>query len=75
MLAVFASGADYWQRKRHGGHSRAMKEAVATLLLVDQRLDANAALLPPHTPARLPYLPKELWLVVASFLRRADLAP
>ena len=52
---VFASGVDYWQRRRHGGHSWALKEAVATLLLVRQRLDAQGAgVLPPAPPAAPP---------------------
>ena len=68
VAAVFASGVDYWQRRRHGGHAWAMKEVVATLLVVDQRLDAK------HT-AILPYLPKEIWLVVCGFLRSADFMP
>ena len=51
VLKVFASGIDYWQRKRHGDHSWAMKEAVTTLLLVRQRLDAQlASALPPAPP-------------------------
>ena len=51
VLKVFASGINYWQRKRHGRHSWAMKEAIATLLLVRQRLDAQgAASVPPAVP-------------------------
>ena len=72
ITRLFASGVDYWQRRLHGRHGWAMKEVVRTLLLVDQRLDANAALLAPHMPAALPYLPKEIWLVALGFLRSAD---
>ena len=52
-----------------------MREVVRTLLLVDQRLDANAYLLAPDVPAALPYLPKEMWPVMCGFLRSADFAP
>jgi len=70
VAKVFASGVDYWQRRRHGGHSWAMQEAVATLLLVRQRLGALA----PATPAAalLPCLPEEIWLAACTFLRGAD---
>ena len=75
VAKVFASGVDYWQRRLHGGHGWAMKEVARTLLLIDQRLDANAALLAPHMQAVLPYLPKEVWLVALGFLRSADFMP
>merc|ERR1712086_1200790 len=58
VLKVFASGVDYWQRTRHGGHSWALKEAVTSLLLVRQRLDALAP-----AAALLVHLPEEIWLV------------
>ena len=45
---------------------------VQTLLLIDQRLDANAALLAPGAPTVLPCFLKELWLVAAGFFRGAD---
>ena len=67
---VFASGVDYWQRRRHGGHSWALKEAVTTLLLVRQRLDALAP-----AAALLVHLPEEIWLAVCAFLRSADFMP
>ena len=50
VLKVFASGVDYWQRRRHGGHSWVTKEAVITLLLVRQRLDARVAVLQAAPP-------------------------
>ena len=50
VVKVFASGVDYWQRRRRGGHSWALKEAVATLLLVRQRLDTRAAVLQAAPP-------------------------
>ena len=75
LEAVFLSGIDYWQLRYHSRRARAMQEVVHTLLLVDQRLDANAALLAPGVPAVLPYLPKDLWLVAAGFLRSADFGP
>ena len=91
VLEVFASGVDYWQRKRHGGHAWVTREAVATVLLVRQRLDARAAQ-PPAPPAHgrvlrsrsaaltralphLPHLPEEIWLAVCAFLRGADFMP
>ena len=43
VRAVFLSGVDYWQRRRHGGHSWAMRQVVLALLLVRQRLDAAPA--------------------------------
>ena len=50
---LFASGVDYWQRRRHGGHAWAMKAAVTTLLLVRQRLGRCAAPTPaPPAPAQ-----------------------
>ena len=33
VRTVFASGVDYWQRRRHGGHAWALREAVVALLL------------------------------------------
>ena len=51
VVAVFAAGIDYWQRKRHGGHAWATKAAVTAVLLVRQRLDARAA---PHLAGALP---------------------
>ena len=79
MLEVFASGVDYWQRKRHGGHAWVMKEVVETLLLVRQRLDAHALanLGTPHAPLHpaFPHLPEEIWLVALEFLRSADFMP
>ena len=70
VLKVFASGVDYWQRRRHGGHVGALKEAVATLLLVRQRLQALAP-----AAAPFPRLPEEIWLAVCAFLRSADFVP
>ena len=71
VLKVFASGIDYWQRRRHGSHAWAMKEAVTTLLLVRQRLDGPA----PAAPSPLVHLPEEIWLAVCAFLRSADFMP
>ena len=42
LRAAFLSGIDYWQRKHHRGHTWETREAVRTLLLVRQRLDARA---------------------------------
>ena len=67
---LFRLGIDHWQHRHHAQH--AMNEVARTLLLVDQRLDANAALLAPHMPAALPHLAKEIWLVALGFLRSAD---
>ena len=41
VRAVFLSCVDYWQRRRHGGHSWAMKRVVLAMMLVRQRLDAR----------------------------------
>ena len=77
---VFASGVDYWQRPRHGGHALVMKEVVKTLMLVRQRLDALDAL-DTNVPAAttdandaraLPHLSEELWIKALGFLRSAD---
>lgn len=75
LEAVFLSGVDHWQPRYHGRHVHAMQELVRTLLLIDQRLDANAALLARGAPEVLPHLPKDLWLVAAGFLRSADFGP
>ena len=77
VVAVFASGVDYWQRTRHTDHTRALKEAVAALLLARQRLDARAALPPAPPPALppLPHLPEEIWLAACRFLCSADFVP
>ena len=89
VLKVFASGVDYWQRRRHGGHSWATREAVTTLLLVRQRLDAQGAAAVPQghralrsrsrslaqAAAQLPHLPEEIWLAACGFLRSADFMP
>ena len=89
MLKVFASGVDYWQRRRHRGHAWALREAVTALLLARQRLGARAAakaLAPPGRVLRsrsgsaararaLPHLPEEIWLAVCAFLRSADFMP
>ena len=87
VLDLFASGVDYWQRRRHGGHSWAMKEAMLALMLTRQRLDnapapgeqGHAAAEPPCSPlplrTPLPRLPEEMWLRACSFLRSADFEP
>ena len=78
VAEVFASGVDYWQRKRHGGHAWVMKEVVETLLLVRQRLDAHALANPGAAHAQvplLPHLPEEIWLAALGFLRSADYMP
>ena len=77
VTKLFASGVDYWQRRLHGRHGWAMKEAARTLLLVRQRLDAHRihhALAAPG-PAALPHLPEEIWLAALGFLRSADFMP
>ena len=73
MRAVFLSGVDYWQHRRHGGHSWEMRQVVLALMLTRQRLD-NAA---PPTPAAgaLVHLPEEIWLLMLGFLRSADYPP
>ena len=78
VAKVFASGVDYWQRRHHGRHGWAMKDAVHTLLLVRQRLNAHALAAP--GPAQwaagtLPHLPEEIWLAALGFLRSADFMP
>ena len=75
LLKVFASGVDYWQRRRHGGHSWAMREAVTTLLLVRQRLDAYSQVAALSAAPHLPHVPEEIWLVACGFLRSADFTP
>ena len=76
VLDLFASGVDYWQRRRHGGHSWAMKEAVLALMLTRQRLDnAPAPELLDHAAAESHRLPEEMWLRACSFLRSADFEP
>ena len=77
VLKVFASGVDYWQRKRHGGHAWAMKEVAWTLLLVRQRLCAQALAAPgpAAAPGALSHLPEEIWLAACGFLRSADFVP
>ena len=67
---VFASGIDYWQRTRHGGHAWVMKEVVRTAMLIRNRLKD-------HTPASpavvvFPDVPEEIWLAVLGFVRSAD---
>ena len=53
-----------------------MKEAVQTLLLVRQRLDARALLdAAPAAAGSLPHLPVEIWLAALGFLRSADFMP
>jgi hypothetical protein len=66
LHTLFASGIDYWQRKRHGGHSYAMRQVVATALLLRQRLAVAAS--------PLGVLPEEIWLKLCTFLRSADFA-
>ena len=74
VTKVFASGIDYWQRRRHGGHAWVMKEVVKTLLLIRQRLDTHAlvAAAAPAAGGGLPHLPEEIWLAALGFLRSAD---
>ena len=86
ILALFASGVDYWQRPRHREHSWAMKEVVLALMLTRQRLDnapvpeaqdraaADPRGLPRPLRTPLPRLPEEMWLRACSFLRSADFA-
>ena len=77
VAQVFAPGVDYWQRRRHGAHGWAMKEAAWTLLLVRQRLDAldPEALGPTAEDGATPHLPEEIWLAALGFLRSADFMP
>ena len=77
VAKVFASGVDYWQRRLHGRHGWAMKEAARTLLLVRQRLDMHALAAPAPAAAAgaLPHLPEEIWLAALGFLRSADFMP
>ena len=75
VRAVFLSGVDYWQRRRHIGHGWAMKEIVRTLLLVRQRLGTHALANPAHAAGGLPHLPEEIWLAALGFLRSADFMP
>ena len=70
MATLFASGIDYWQRRQHGGHSRAMKRVVLVVMLARQRLDTNSAVAGgAHGPV---HLPEEIWLLMCGFLRSAD---
>ena len=77
IAKLFVSGADYWQRRLHGKHGWAMREAARTLLLVRQRLGAHAlaALGPAAAPGAVPHLPEEIWLAALGFLRSADFMP
>ena len=70
VVKVFASGVDYWQRRRHGTHAWAMKGVVTTLLLVRQRLGVLAP-----AAGSLRCLPEEIWLAMCCFLRGADFTP
>ena len=78
VRAVFLSGVDYWQRRRHGGHSWEMHQVVLAIMLARQRLDAAP---PPTLFARvcgaraLVHLPEEIWLLMCGFLRSADFGP
>ena len=84
VLEAFASGVDHWRRTRHGGHARALREAVVALLLVRQRFGHQAAA-PAHgrglrarsaaLARALPHLPEEIWLAACVFLRGADFMP
>ena len=74
VRALFLSGIDYWQRRRHAAHARAMRDVVLAVMLVRQRLDAApqtavAAAAAAHT---LVHLPEEIWLLMCGFLRSAD---
>ena len=77
---LYRLGIDYWQRRRHAQHSHAMRQTVRALLLARQRLGARA--LPDLAPSRrqqphptLARLPEEIWLLICTFLRSADLEP
>ena len=87
IRALFRSGADYWQRGRHGSHSLAMRWMVADLFLIRQRVCARANAAAAAAAAAeqgqegrgqevrgqaLPWLPKEVWLTICTFLRSAD---
>ena len=62
---VFHSGIDYWQRKHHIHHSRAMKHVKLGLLLMEQRSDAQQALV---LQQQHELLPAGMWLEVCTFL-------
>ena len=80
VRAVFLSGVDYWQRRRHGGHSWAMRQVVLAVMLVRQRLNTAATAAggtATATPGQvaLVHLPEEIWLLMCGFLRSADFPP
>ena len=47
---VFSSGVDYWQRKHHAGHARALQDLVLTVALAQQRFKNTVCA---HGSARL----------------------
>ena len=77
---MLRSGIDYWQRKLHVHHSWAMKQAVLTLLLIEQRCNPGKSGFswrvirapPAEDPDMLLHLPEEIWLEILQFLRSAD---
>ena len=73
VRCVFLSGVDYWQRRRHGGHSWAMRQVVLAIMLARQRLDdAPTPILGGGGARVLVHLPEEIWLLMCGFLRSAD---
>ena len=75
VRAVFLSGIDYWQRRRHGGHSWAMRQVVLAVMLARQRLDAAPPAILGGGARALVHLPEEIWLLVCGLLRSADFGP
>ena len=67
IRAIFSAGIDYWRLPRHKQHSRRMNRRLHLLALVQQRMNAGHC---PGLASRC--LPKEIWLLVFSFLRSAD---
>jgi len=72
VRAVFLSGVDYWQRRRHRGHSWAMRQVVLAAMLARQRLDAAPPPILCGGARALVHLPEEIWLLMCGFFRSAD---
>ena len=68
---LFDTGIEFWWIKRHRGHCVGMRRLVYVALLLQNYTHSRKHR---DSRARKHWLPKEMWLLICSFIRSADYA-